>query len=169
MSNEGCIRLNEQISEEAAEWFIEFRTGDIDADGRLAFDTWVRASPEHLRAFIEIAAMWKEAGSVDAQRNLDVESLIARSRAESNIVVLTPSSSSVGATTRSDFGEGPLSNARLPPSMSLEPPHVRHLRQFRRLSTAAAVLVMFVGVTLVTWSLFHGQPVYITDVGEQRS
>jgi transmembrane sensor len=169
MSNEGCIRLNEQISEEAAEWFIEFRSGDIDADGRLAFDTWVRASPEHLRAFIEMAELWKEAGSVDAQRNLDVESLIARSRAESNIVVLTPSSSLVGATTPSDFGEGLLSNARPPSSPSLEPPHARHLRQLRRLCTAAAVLVVFVGVALVTWSLFHGQPAYITDVGEQRS
>ena len=27
------IKLNSQISEEAAEWFIEFRTGDIDMAG----------------------------------------------------------------------------------------------------------------------------------------
>ena len=48
--------LNHQINEEAARWFIGFRSGDIDEAGRRAFDAWMRASPEHLRAFLEISA-----------------------------------------------------------------------------------------------------------------
>jgi transmembrane sensor len=169
MSSEGHIRLNEQISEEAAEWLVEFRTGDIDAAGRLAFDSWVRASPEHLRAFIEMAAIWKEAGSVDAQRNLDVEGLIARSRAERNIVALTPSSSSVSTPAPSDFGESLLSNARPSSSPPSKPPLATHVQQFRRLYAAAAVLLMSVSVGLITWSQFHSQPAYTTDTGERRS
>lgn len=77
MTHDTPIRLNAQISEEAAEWFIEFRTGDIDPAGRRAFDAWVRSSQEHLRAYLEIAAIWNEGGSLAARRALDVDALIA--------------------------------------------------------------------------------------------
>ncbi len=71
------IRINTQISEEAAEWFVEFRTGDMDAAGRRAFDSWVRSSPEHLRAYLEIAAIWNEGGSLDVHKELNVDALIS--------------------------------------------------------------------------------------------
>jgi transmembrane sensor len=169
MSSEGYLRLNEQISEEAAEWLIEFRTGDIDAAGRLAFDTWVRASPEHLRAFIEMAALWQDAGQVDAQRKLDVESLIIRSRAESNVVTLNPNASPHATSSPSDFGEGPLNIARQTHSSIPKLPHARDRREFWKLCTAAAVILTFVGGALTTWSQFRSHPAYITDAGEQRS
>jgi transmembrane sensor len=169
MSSDGYIRPNEQISEEAAEWLIEFRTGDIDAAGRLAFDTWVRASPEHLRAFIEMAVLWQDAGQVDAQRKLDVESLIIRSRAESNVVTLSPNASPHAASLSSDFGEGPLNNARPPQFSSPTLPHTRDRREFWKLCTAAAVILTFVGGALTTWTLFRSHPAYVTDAGEQRS
>src|SRR5579862_6639345 len=88
MSSESRLQLNHQISEEAAQWLVEFRTGDIDASGRRAFDAWVRASPEHLRAFVEVAVLWEQAGGVDAKRTIDLDALIARARTEADVTTL---------------------------------------------------------------------------------
>ena len=89
MSQERTIGLNHQISEEAAEWLVEFRTGPVSTGVRKEFDAWVRASPEHLRAFIEMALLWRESGALDPQRRLDVEELIERDRRDSKLVELT--------------------------------------------------------------------------------
>src|SRR5579863_191122 len=80
------IQLNAQISEEAAEWLVEFRTGDIDAAGRRQFDAWVRSSPEHLRAFLEVAAIWNEGSGLDARREIDIDTAGVLKNATSNVV-----------------------------------------------------------------------------------
>ena len=71
MSHDKPVKLNAQISAEAAAWLVEFRTGDIDAAGRRQFDAWVRSSPEHLRAFLEMAAIWNEGSALDPRRDID--------------------------------------------------------------------------------------------------
>ncbi|MDE2449592.1 MAG: DUF4880 domain-containing protein [Gammaproteobacteria bacterium] len=38
MSLERRTGLNEQISQEAAEWLVELRTGEVDSAGRREFD-----------------------------------------------------------------------------------------------------------------------------------
>jgi transmembrane sensor len=75
MSLDGSISLNDQISREAAEWLVEFRTGDIDGAGRREFDVWLRASPEHIRAFIEMAVLWHEGGAIDPRRQLEIAAI----------------------------------------------------------------------------------------------
>src|SRR5579864_6744680 len=107
MSSESRLQLNHQISEEAAEWLVEFRSGDIDAEGRRAFDAWVRASPEHLRAFIEMTALWREAASVDAERAVSIDDLMARAEAESNIVTVGGREPASDRENRSISGETP--------------------------------------------------------------
>src|ERR1700722_14180824 len=86
------IKLNAQISEEAAEWLVEFRTGDIDVAGRRQFDTWVRSSPEHLRAFLEVAAIWNEGSGLDARRDLNIDTLGVLKHATGNVVSFEGSS-----------------------------------------------------------------------------
>lgn len=165
MSTERPIKLNGQISQEAAEWFIEFRTGDIDAEGRRAFDAWVRASPEHLRAFIEMALLWRESGAVSADSS--VEDLIARVRAESNVVAwadLAPSGYS-GAAVDCDARAAVADRAAAAPSVSVPPRRSRRVRNF---AVAAAILVGLVSATLMSWSYLHGPPSYVTEAGEQR-
>lgn len=98
-------RINDQISEEAAQWLVEFRSGDIDPAGRRDFAAWLRASPEHIRAFIEMAALWHEGGAIDPRRQLDVEEIIARAQHEQNIVGpvgLTPPSRTLAHTAADD-------------------------------------------------------------------
>lgn len=72
------VDLYDPISREAAEWLVEFRTGDVDSAGRRDFDAWLRTSPEHVRAFIEMAALWHEGGSIDSRHQLDVEAIMAQ-------------------------------------------------------------------------------------------
>ena len=51
-------KLNTQIYEEACEWFVECRAGDLDDTTRHAFDCWLRKSPEHLSAYLELSAIF---------------------------------------------------------------------------------------------------------------
>ena len=52
--------LNRQILDEASEWFVDFRVGDVDTVARERFDEWLRRSPEHIRAYWEIAKTYVE-------------------------------------------------------------------------------------------------------------
>ena len=60
-------KMNTQIYEEACAWFVESRAGELDEACRRDFDGWLRKSPEHLGAYLEIAAIWNEGPSLDPQ------------------------------------------------------------------------------------------------------
>ena len=64
-------RFNTQIYEEACEWFIECRTSDLDEAARSTLDQWLRKSPEHMSAYLEVAAIWSEGASLDPKRKWD--------------------------------------------------------------------------------------------------
>lgn len=65
MERQPPSKLNTQIYTEACEWFVECRAGTLDAVLRREFDRWLRRSPEHLSAYLEIAAIWNEGPSLD--------------------------------------------------------------------------------------------------------
>ncbi len=69
--------LNRQILDEASEWFVDFRVGDVDTAARERFDEWLRRSPEHIRAYWEIAKTYVELPAAPAPGKLDVAALIA--------------------------------------------------------------------------------------------
>ncbi len=166
MRNEDRIGLNAQINEEAARWFVEFRTGDIDAPGRRAFDTWVRASPEHLRAFIEIAALWGHSAAADPQRRFSAEALVASARETGNVVELETNSLSGAAPPSGAPGRSSgftRSSFQTPPSPGRLAGKVPAIR-----TMAAAAILLAVG-SLVTWSLLLERETYSTAVGEKRS
>jgi hypothetical protein len=85
MSLQKRTRRNDQISQQAAEWLVEIRTRDIDAATRRTFDSWLRASPEHIRAFMEMAALWHDSVAIDPRRRFDVEEIIVRAKGEENL------------------------------------------------------------------------------------
>ncbi|HEY8509266.1 MAG TPA: FecR domain-containing protein [Steroidobacteraceae bacterium] len=75
---------------EAAAWFIEFRSGDATAQDRARFYEWLRRSPEHIQAYLEIAEGWSELPTSDPQGRLDIQALIRRAREsqEENVIPL---------------------------------------------------------------------------------
>jgi transmembrane sensor len=84
------IKFNAQISDEASAWFIECRAGDLDYSGRREFDRWLRKSPEHVSAYLEVAAIWNEGPTLDTTRRWEADMLIAAARRdEDNVVSLS--------------------------------------------------------------------------------
>src|SRR3982074_3818327 len=81
-------RLNRQILDEASEWFVDFRAGDVDSQARERFDLWLRQSPEHTRAYIEIETTYVVLPTLNPERKHDVHELLAYARSEGNVVPL---------------------------------------------------------------------------------
>ena len=147
--------LNAQIYEEACEWFIECRSGDLDAAARSAFDRWLRKSPEHQSAYLEIAAIWNEGPGLDPAKKWDLDTLVTQAAEDSgNVVALawTPKSSTQPAS--------------IPPARDASSTRTTQHRRRRIVALAASVVL---AVLLVT--LYRSTPsgVYETAVGEQRS
>jgi len=69
-------KMNTQIYEEACTGFVESRAGDLDDPGRREFDRWLRKSPEHLSAYLEIAAIWHEGSSLGPESQWTADTLI---------------------------------------------------------------------------------------------
>ncbi len=168
------IKLNAQISEEAAEWLVEFRTGDIDATGRRQFDTWVRSSPEHLRAFLEVAAIWNEGSGLDAQRDLDIDTPGALKHATGNVVSFE--GASVERRLRDEL---PLLPRTALPSLSVpdllsadvsghDTKRSKPLLSWR-LAVAASIVFIGLAAAGTFWVQFFHAPTYTTEVGQQRT
>jgi transmembrane sensor len=154
-------RVNRLILEEASEWFVDFRVGDVDARARERFDEWVRRSPEHIRAYMEIARTYVELPLAKLGGKIDLDSLIAYAHSGENIVPIN------------DFGTAQ-SNA--PRAVSAETNHPcapfrragRTPRLRRRFLAAASGALVLLIAGAVWWNL-ERFPTYITEIGERRS
>jgi transmembrane sensor len=149
-------KLNTQIYEEACEWFIECRAGDLDNAARAEFDRWLRKSPEHQSAYLEIAAIWNEGPSLDPSDRWDLGKLIADAAEDpANIIALERTRST--SSTPQSIAKSPRTPHRVPLSAALS----------RRLFAIAAS-VLLCTLALVTYIL-TSSGVYATALGEQRS
>lgn len=139
--------LNKQIYQEACDWFIDMRTGDVDAAGKQRFDGWVRKSPEHLRAYLEVSEIWDDAALVDSSGSSSSADLIERARtADAEVVEL-----------------GRFANA----AASVRSPSATRVR----VQLAAVAIIAFIAIG---WGSFVGYqhwrvPTYSTGIGEQRT
>lgn len=147
-------RDNQQIFSEAAEWLVEFREESVDPQLRAQFNRWVRQSPEHIRAYLEVAAFWADVPRLVAKDDVDVEALIAYGRGDDNVVPLPRLAIS----------------PQLPPKEPLSAPFTpKPTPRQRRIGLLAAGIAM---LGLATGALIHFRMqsgVYATEVGEQRS
>jgi transmembrane sensor len=168
-------KMNTQIYEEACTWFVDSRAGDLDDAGRREFDRWLRKSPEHLSAYLEIAAIWNEGPHLDPQSKWTADMLIelARESTDDNVIALVPgtnrpTASPVSAEDSSSVfgpaqGVAPVERPRSLPSSTRT---LEWLRRWRRVAIAASVLVIIGGALAM---LELSAPVYATALGEQRS
>jgi transmembrane sensor len=147
--------MNQQMYEEAAEWLVEFRTGDPDAGTRERFDRWLARSPEHVRAYLECAATSEQLAAGPRLAPAEIEALIERARQSSgrNVVPLPPMPS-VGEAHARERDAAPQASKRE--------------RAFRRIRfvVAAAVVLAAIGASVDYWM---SRDVYATAIGEQRS
>lgn len=62
---------DEQILEEACGWFIDCNEDALDAAETERFNQWLRRSPEHVRAYLEIAAAWESSDRLKRAQAVD--------------------------------------------------------------------------------------------------
>jgi transmembrane sensor len=136
--------MNEQIYQEASEWLIRNREGGLDTVEKRLFDAWLRRSPEHVRAYLELSAIWERVPYVPSDLIADADGLVARARAEPTVHHLERSARSVKL---------PIATVMIKPAR-------------RTVALAATVLIAISGI--VFWHQWT-QNRYSTDIGEQRS
>jgi transmembrane sensor len=153
-------RFNTQIYDEACEWFIECRAGDLGDASRGEFDRWLRKSPEHLGAYLEIAAIWNAGPSLDSSNKWNPDTLVFQAAEDpGNIAALirVPRSEPTSNDTVGVEAHQPYSRERPPASP-------RRWRVF-----APAVSVVALALVAAVWFVLLRFPVYQTGTGEQRS
>jgi transmembrane sensor len=140
--------MNKQIHEEASEWFTRMRDGEDSPAVRSELMTWFRQSPEHVRAYLDIAAVWMETKNVDADSELDLQTRIRLARADTEVVSLTEPLAFKAQDDSTSRKSGGLA--------------IRHL------AIAASLLITIMGGLFGAW-LMYGPQSYATGLGEQRS
>jgi transmembrane sensor len=147
-------KLNSQIYQEASEWFVECRAGDLDDTTRHAFDCWLRKSPEHLSAYLELSAIWNEGPLLDPHGNFDRDTLIAQAAADRDTVI-DWSGSRNGIDTL--------------PTAAVAPARQGHRRPRRQRFAAIAASILLAAAAALFYLQTLQAPTYATAIGEQRS
>jgi len=140
-----AISLNPQIRAQATAWLLKFSDDEVDPKGRQEFLDWLRASPEHVRAYLRVVAFWQDAPHIRGQPPVDVAELLRLSGAQTNVVPF----------------DDPL---LLSPGADSRP---KRRRIATRLLAWAASVLLFTASLSVWFYLQRG--VYSTAVGEQRT
>ena len=142
------------IVAEASAWFIEFRAGDVNGEARLRFIDWLRRSPEHIQAYLEVSGVWGELPTSDPDGKIDIRSLIARARSEIDVIELS--------------NPGTRSARTLPPERPRLNPRTWSQKQ-RRTALATAALALLTLVAVRFWGGGGLADAYSTGIGEQRT
>jgi transmembrane sensor len=133
------------IVDEASEWFVLMRDQSASSTEREAFSAWLRSSPVHMGAYLDMAKLWNDSAYVSS--NLDLNKPI------DNVVPLRHGAE-LDDTRVEQPGETALSN------------DVRH-RDFRPFVLVAGLLIAcMIGVG--AWWSFARTSTYTAGVGEQR-
>jgi hypothetical protein len=154
------VPLNRQILDEASAWFVDFRVGDVDAPARERFDQWLRASPEHIRAYMEIAKTYVELPQLKSDNRIDIDALIRSTHADTNVV---PHDFGMPRSKGEDLGFEGLAYGRSSSEI------VKRRFWLGPRAVAGGVLVAALASTVVALLALHRYPAYLTGVGENRS
>jgi transmembrane sensor len=142
-------RVNARAREKATEWLVAFCEREVDASGRESFDRWLRASPEHVRAYLQICALWESAGLLTESTKIDIEALAQEARSEHNVLSLS---------------------AREIPSRISSGTNIRRsaiLASWRAIA-ASFLLLCAISGGMMWWQLKR-TPIYETGAAEQRT
>jgi transmembrane sensor len=144
------VKTHAAVVAEASEWFIDFRAGDVNGEARLRFIEWLRRSPEHIQAYLEVSGVWSDLPSSDPDGRFDIESLIVRARSESDVIPLPP--------------------VHLLPRTGPPVAQPRAIGWFSRRPVLAAAAVLVASFTaLFLWIDRDTARSYSTGIGEQRT
>jgi transmembrane sensor len=149
--------FNKQVAEEAAAWFVDFSVGDVEPDQRARFNEWLRTSPIHVRAYLQVTALWEDAELL----KLDAAALEALARqiaSEGNVIPLRQAEARTPVAVSNSATDASASRSRLPTP-----------RVGRRFAVAACVSLLSAIIGFAVWMHADRGVIYVTQRGEQRS
>lgn len=140
-------QIRAAIAEQANEWYVENRGGNLDRGAAARFLAWLKTSPLHIEAYLTTVALAADLKSAASTTRIPLEPLLARARGDVDNVV-----------------------AMDDPQPGKSPTTVRYRGSSARLLAAAAVLV-FVAMAAL-WVMRDGDRfglprTYRTAHGEQ--
>jgi transmembrane sensor len=96
----GETQIRIAIAGQAADWFVANDDGLSESE-QSALVSWLRDSPRHVQAFLDVSQITRDLASVDAP-NLSIESLAAAARADetADVVTLGPEDAQDSRTSR---------------------------------------------------------------------
>ncbi|MDY6947071.1 MAG: FecR family protein [Pseudomonadota bacterium] len=149
--------FNKQIAEEAAAWFVDFSVGDVETDQLARFNEWLRTSPVHVRAYLQVTALWEDAELLKLHAT-ELEALAQKIASEGNVVPLRQ------AQTRTPVVATDTTSSATAPALRtpVRPVH-------RRVAIAACLAALSVIVGFALWARAGQGVLYVTETGEQRT
>jgi transmembrane sensor len=139
--------VKDSTREEAIEWIIDFCEGEVGPSECEEFEAWLKASPEHVRAYLQVSAFWEAAGDLNRHRKVEVDDLVRHAAAEHNIVELNVDSAASSSPSPAKH-------------------RVQTILSPRFAAAAALVLVCLASAAAIGWSRHK---TYVTQVGEERT
>lgn len=139
----------ERVSREAAEWLQAMKSDPATAE-REAFAGWLASSPMHVREMLLAGMIDRELSGSGVLEQFDVEAIVARARAESNVMDLPVRALREPAGTRHRAAQ-------------------RHVFHWRRAAAVAAVFLLGVAGWIGMRSNVRAGVEYATAIGEQRA
>lgn len=140
--------VHDHVREEAIGWLIGFCESEVDAEGRKRFERWLKASPEHVQAYLQVSALWQSAGRLNGARKLQIDELVRRAAAEQNVLTLEPAAERIRSLGASRLGNSVLGKPT---------------------ALAACLLAVVCSSFAGWWWQGHRGLVYATTVGEERT
>jgi transmembrane sensor len=140
--------LNEQILTEASAWFIEYRSGPLSSSAHEAFMTWLRRSPEHIRAYLEVSRTYVQLPAATEVPAAEFERLLAKLEARQTD----------GVIALDEWSPRPTATRSLSP---------KAVPVRRRIALAASLLLVLGGA--VGAYLVSVRGLYATGPGESRT
>ncbi|PWB80456.1 MAG: hypothetical protein C3F08_04345 [Candidatus Methylomirabilota bacterium] len=143
-------RYLDWIADEASEWFVRLQDSMPDADERGAFTQWLEASPEHVREYLQVAALWDDLLDLGPDPNVDELISAAQAGHDENVV---------------PFSESATADVVSPAAAST----AGRTWRLRLQGVGMAAAAILVALTLGWLWQGTGPAVYQTMIGEQAS
>ena len=85
-------KATEAIVDEAAQWIVCLGARDVSLQERRQFVAWIKRSPVHLDEYLRLESTWRDLGRIDAERRIDVATLLDGS--DAGVIELVPRAAS---------------------------------------------------------------------------
>ncbi len=155
----GQHRMQEELTEQAAAWYVTQRQGELDGAAREQFVEWLRASPLHVAEYLVISGIGRDVPNAVRRSRLSREAIRHIGQPAAEVVRID---GAVPDKATAVANNGPRTRVHCP---TLE--H-RRRRRLRLTGIAAAFAILAISAAaLLVWR--DGGRQFVTDHGEQRT